>query len=176
VLPRYLTVPAVALTVPAGYAVTGFARLPHGQLRTWWLRGLGVAVLLGALFVAIKAPVVGKLRGELRFIRSTHDALVAILHEPVVERGRRCGPITFPNYRLVPDTRWILDASGREVGARSAKRRNYGVAMFFVDHKTLVRFGYSAGASRSTNIPDPGYRQVARNVHYRAYVACPGRA
>jgi hypothetical protein len=176
VLPRYLTVPAVAMTVPAGYAITGFARLPEGSLRMWWRRGLVAAVALGAVFVAVKAPVVGKLRGELRFIRATHDGLVAILRAPVVERGRRCGPVTFPNYRLVPDTRWILDASGRQVGARSAKRRRYGVAMFFVDHKTLVRFGYSAGATRSTNAPDPGYREVARNKHYSAYVSCPGGA
>jgi hypothetical protein len=172
VLPRYLTVPAIALTVPAGYAITGFTRLPEGELRMWWKRGLAAAVVLGAVFVAIKAPVVGKLRGELRFIRGTHDALVAILREPAVVGGRRCGPVTFPNYRLVPDTRWILDASGTQVSARSFRRRPHGVAMFFVDHKTLVRFGYSAGATRTTNHPDPGYRPVARNRRYAAWVSC----
>ncbi|HEU4979383.1 MAG TPA: hypothetical protein VFT42_10840 [Solirubrobacteraceae bacterium] len=172
VLPRYLTVPAVALTIPAGFALTGFARVPEGPLRVWWRRGLAAAVILGAIFVAIKAPVVGRLRAELRFIRGTHDALVAIFRVPAVQRARACGPVTWPNYRLVPDTRWLLHATGKQVGARSHKRHAHGVALFFVDRKTLQEFGFSAGTSTTTNAPDPGFVRIAYNTRYAAYASC----
>ena len=81
--------------------------------------------------------------------------------------------MTLPNYRLVPDTRWILDAPRAGVGARSARRRPYGVALFYADAKMLRRFGFAQGASTLANVPDAGYVLVARNGRYAAYVSCP---
>jgi hypothetical protein len=117
--------------------------------------------------------VVDRLVTEVRYIRSTHDDLAGVLALPEVRRGRACGPVTLPNYRLVPDVRWILDASQSEVGARSAKRRDTGVALFFADRKTLRRFGFADGTPPSTNAPDPGFERVGRVGHYAAYVSCP---
>jgi hypothetical protein len=172
VLPRYLTVPVVAVCLLAGYGVLGFTTLEPGRLRMWWTRGAVCAAVLGAVFVAIKAPVVNRLVAELRFIRATHTELQAILTEPAVQRSLRCGPLTFPNYRLVPDARWMLDLPANRVGARSALRRDRGVAMFVIGPKELERFGFAAGASPSTNAPDPGFVPVARNARYAAYAAC----
>ena len=87
-------------------------------------------------------------------------------------RGLRCGPITYPNYRLVPDTRWMLDLPRTGVGARSAQRRDRGVAIFVVGQKELQRFGFAAGASPSTNVPDPGFVPIARNARFAAYANC----
>lgn len=174
ILPRYLTVPAVALTLYAGYAIAGWAALPAAdRVRRRWALGVAVLALLGAGFVVARLPVVDRFASELRFIRGTHDDLVSILAEPAVRRARACGPVTLPNYRLVPDTRWILDAPRREVGARSARRRPYGVALFFTDAKMLRRFGFAQGASTLANVPDPGYVPVARNGRYAAYARCP---
>jgi len=128
--------------------------------------------VLGAAFVAIKAPVVNRLFAELRFIRGTHAELRAILTTPAVRRDMRCGPVTFPNYRLVPDTRWMLDLPAARVGARSAQRRTRGVAIFVVGRKELERFGFAAGASPSTNVPDPGFVPIARNARYTVYASC----
>lgn len=172
VLPRYLTVPVVALCLVAGYGVLGFTTLEPGPLRRAWSRAAIGAAVVGVAFVAIRSPAVGTLRGELRFIKGSHDDLVAILHAPAVQRDMRCGPITFPTYRLVPDTRWLLDLSARRVGARSAKRRSRGVAMFVLGEKELRRFGFAAGASPSTNVPDPGFVPIARNRRFSAYAAC----
>jgi hypothetical protein len=172
VLPRYLTVPVVAVCIVAGYGVLGFTTLPDGALRRWWTRAAIAAAVLGAVFVVIKAPVVNRLTAELRFIRGTHADLAAILAEPAVQRSMRCGPLTFPTYRLVPDARWMLDLPAARVGARSAKRRDRGVAMFVVGRKELERFGFAAGASPSTNVPDPGFVPIARNARYVAYAAC----
>jgi hypothetical protein len=172
VLPRYLTVPVVALCLVAAYGVLGFTTLEPGPLRRTWSRAAIGAAVVGLAFVAIRSPAVGTLRGELRFIKGSHDDLVAILHAPAVQRDMRCGPITFPTYRLVPDTRWLLDLPARRVGARSAKRRSRGVAMFVLGDKELRRFGFAAGASPSTNVPDPGFVPIARNERFSAYAAC----
>jgi hypothetical protein len=172
VLPRYLTVPVVALCLVAAYGVLGFTTLEPGPLRRAWSCAAIGAAVVGLAFVAIRSPAVGTLRGEMRFIKGSHDDLVAILHAPAVQRDTRCGPITFPTYRLVPDTRWLLDLPARRVGARSAKRRSRGVAMFVLGEKELRRYGFAAGASPSTNVPDPGFVPIARNKRFSAYAAC----
>src|SRR6202008_867977 len=86
VLPRYLTVPVVAVCIVAGYGVLGFTTLGPGRLRLSWTIA---AAVLGAVFVVVKAPVVDRLFTELRFIRSTHADLRAILNDPAVRRDMR---------------------------------------------------------------------------------------
>jgi hypothetical protein len=175
ILPRYLTVPAIALTLFAGEALAGWTTLGEGaaRLRRRWAGAVAAAAAVGAVFALTQAGAVGRLTTELRFIRGTHEGLAAILREPAVRAGMRCGPLTLPNYRLTPDARWILDASRREVSARSALRRERGVALFFVDRRTLLRYGFADGASPRTNVPDPGFVPAARNGRFAAYVACP---
>ncbi|WCB91421.1 hypothetical protein DSM104299_00092 [Baekduia alba] len=163
VLPRYLTVPAVALCLPAGYLVTRTRAL------------FALAVVAGVAFVIVRADAFDKLATELRFIRSTHDDLVAVLHTKSVRDGRACGPVTLPNYRLVPDTRWILDASQKQVGSRSAVQRKHGVALLLVGEKLLRRYGFADGASPKTNGPPDGFVRGDRRGGFTAYVGCSGR-
>jgi len=160
VLPRYLTVPAVALCLPAGYLVTRSRAL------------LAVAVVAGLAFVVVRADAFDKLATELRFIRSTHDDLSAVLRTPAVATGRRCGAVTLPNYRLVPDARWILDASQKQVGSRSAVPRKHGVALLLVGEKLLRRYGFADGASPKTNAPPDGFSRGPRRGGFTAYVSC----
>jgi hypothetical protein len=162
VLPRYLTVPAVALCLPAGYLVTRSRAL------------LGVALVAGLAFVIVRADAFDKLATELRFIRSTHDNLSAVLHTEAVAQGRKCGPVTLPNYRLVPDTRWILDATQKQVGSRSALERKHGVALVLVGQKLLSRYGFADGASPKTNAPPDGFVRGVVGTGFTVYVGCPG--
>ncbi|HYM56506.1 MAG TPA: glycosyltransferase family 39 protein [Solirubrobacteraceae bacterium] len=175
ILPRYLTVPAVAMCVFAGYALAGFTTLPPGDpLRRRWHRASAAAAVAGAATVVVLAPSLARVSAELRFIRVSHHGLVALLDDPRVRSGLRCGPLTFPNYRLVPDARWHLDLPRGRVTARSARRRPYGVAIFALTPKGLRRFGFADGASSATNIPDPGFVPLARNDRFSAYARCPG--
>ncbi len=173
-LPRYVTVPAIALAVFAGHGVAGFTTLPGGsRLRTAWRRGALVVAVLGVAFLVWKLPSFGTLGGELRFTRAVHDDLVAVLATPEVREGMRCGPLTLPNYRLVPDARFILDAPRSAVSARSAQRRDRGVALVIGGRRTIQRYGRAAGASPTTNTPDPGFVPAVRRGRFTAYVRCP---
>jgi hypothetical protein len=172
ILPRYLTVPAVVLGLFAGYAVLGWTGLPRGRTRTAWAAGVAVLAVAGAGYLATRADVVRRLTTELAFIAGTHEDLEAILATRAVRDGLRCGPLTFPNYRLVPDSRWILDLPRGRVGARSAVERSRGVAVFVVGDKALRRYGFADGASPRTNAPRPGFLRVERRGRFVAYVAC----
>jgi hypothetical protein len=172
ILPRYLTVPTVAVCVFAGYALAGFTALAReNPWRRRWARASAGATVLGAVVLAILAPSLGNVRDELRFIRATHDNLIATLDDPAVRAGLKCGTLTFPTYRLVPDARWHLD--GASIGARSARRHAYGVEVFALGPKALRRYGFAAGTSTLVNVPDPGYEPVARHGILGAYVRCP---
>ena len=174
ILPRYLTVPAVVLTIPAGYALAGWVALkPVTAWRRRWAVAVAVLSIAGVGFVATRLTVVDRFTAELRYVRAVHDDLAGALSDDALAAGRRCGPVSLPNYRLVPDTRWILNAPRGRVGARSAKRRDSGVALFYADSKTLRRFGFADGASPLTNAPDPGFERAAKHGRIVVYVACP---
>ena len=171
ILPRYLTVPAVALCLFAGYALVGFTTLQASHpWRRRWAQGAAAATLVGVVGLAILAPSLTNVREELRFIRATHDSLIATLDDPAVRAGLRCGALTFPTYRLVPDAKWHLpDAT---IGARSAARRERGVEAFALGQKALKRYGFAAGTSPSVNLPSEGFVPVARHGLLAAFTRC----
>ena len=175
-IPRYLTLPAVALCVFAGYALLGFTTLAPGATRDRWRR-LSVAALVGGIaFLAFKASSFARLHDELRFIERTHDELTALLAEPRVRGGLRCGALTFPTYRLVPDARWQLHADARIVHTRAGGRPAGAVAVYVIgDEKFERRFGRADGVDRSTNRP-PGAAPAVVRGPFRAYVVCDAPA
>lgn len=160
VLPRYLTVPAVVLCLLAGYLFS--------RSRTLF----GVAVVGGLLFLALRSDVIDRLTTELRFIHQTRDDLRALVLKPQVRAARRCGPVSLPNYRLVPDTRWYLDASEGEVIARSDITPVSGAAIVYTGEKLIDRYGKAAGASVRTNRAPDRFKLVARSGGFAAYVRC----
>ncbi len=175
-IPRYLTLPAVALCVFAGYAVLGFTTLPDGTVRERWRRLAIGALAIGIAFLAVKAASFGRLYDELRFIDRTHDELAGLLAEPRVRDGLRCGALTFPTYRLVPDARWQLGADARAVRTRAGGRPAGAVAVYIrADEKFERRFGRADGVSRATNRPPAGRPSVVHGP-FAAYVVCGRQA
>jgi hypothetical protein len=174
-IPRYLTVPAVALCVLAGYAVLGFTTLAPGPARERWRRLAFAALAVGVAFLAVKASSFARLRDELRFIDRTHDDLAALLAEPRVRAGLQCGALTFPTYRLVPDARWLLDADARAVHTRAGRRAPGAVAVYIAgDEKFERRFGRADGVSRATNRPPAGKPTLVQRP-FVVYAVCAGR-
>lgn len=177
IIQRYLTVPAVALCVLAGYALLGFTTLQAGPARDRWRSAAIGGLVVGAAFLAIKAASFGRLADELRFINATHVQLRALLDAAPV----RCEPLTFPTYRLVPDARWMLDAGPTAVRSRAQDARRGAVAVY-IDKtsgaadaaKFERRFGRADGVWRATNRP-PRSPPDLRSGPFAVHVAdgCP---
>jgi len=171
VQPRYLTVPAAALCLFAGYALFGWIELARDDgARRRWSRLAGVGVAVGVAFLALAIPKLGRFLGEVRFVRDSHDQLLALATDPAVGAARRCGPIAFPTYRLVPDTRWLLDVRDAAAVARSDPARRPGGPVVIVSgRKAVERFGLAAGVDPSTNVHPRGSRVLARAGPLTAY-------
>jgi hypothetical protein len=172
IIPRYLTVPAVALCVMAGYAVMGFTTLEEGRARERWRKAAIGALVIGVAFLAVKAASFARLRDELRFIERTHQEVGGLLAEPRVRAAMRCGALTFPTYRLVPDARWILDGEGRRVRSRAENPDPGAVAVYIAgDEKFERRFGRADGVRRATNERPAGAPSLRRGP-FSVYIDC----
>jgi hypothetical protein len=180
-LPRYLTVPVVALTVLAAVAACGWLALPPAhRWRTPWLAvALAGAALGVGGYLVVKRSSLDNLRGELRFLADTRRDVRALMDDPQVRAGRRCGPVSLPTYRLVPEIRLQLDATGEAVVARSDPRAGRlgvargGVAIVVAEGKAARRYGRADGVPRTTQPAPPGFREVARRGPFQAWVRCP---
>ncbi|MGX6449915.1 hypothetical protein ACVU7I_17910, partial [Patulibacter sp. S7RM1-6] len=130
-LPRYLSVPVVALTVLAALAATGWLALAPdaGRVRTAWAALVVVGAVLGVgAYLTVKRDSVSRLGTELRFLADARADVRALVDDPAVRRGARCGPISLPTYRLIPEIRLQTGWAGDRVLARSDPRaRAFGV-------------------------------------------------
>lgn len=171
VLPRYLTIPAVAFCLFAGYALFGWVGVDSADpVRRRWCRLSLVGVAAGLIFIAIALPKLTKPTRELGFVQRSHDQLLVLLRAPAVTSARRCGPITFPTYRLVPDTRWLLDLPDSDAVARSDPGRSSGGPIVIVSgRKAVQRYGLAAGIRRRTNLHPRGVPVIARSGPLTVY-------
>ena len=195
---RYLLVPGVMMSLFAGLALGGFTTLPQGSRgRRLWAAGAGVAVVLGLVWTAFHPPSFVRFNNELVFRGESGRSLYALLDKPAVRKGLRCGPLSLPTHRVMPDSRWILDLPQRRVLARSQKsaaarrRMSYGVAIVPTSRTNVVRntyfnegtnvdrrraaAGFRAGRGRSLLHrlrALPGPRSLSRGPARAAMVRC----
>jgi hypothetical protein len=177
VIDRYLLVPSLMAMLLCGVAVGGWTMLREGTLpRRVWAAGAGLLVVFGVAFTATRVNV-ERLDSELAFRGASHDALVELLRGPAVQRGLRCGPVSTPNHKLVPDVRWQLGLGPEGVLARSdeeaAGRWDRGVAILVHGRHALRLQAFVSDADETaTNVPPPGFTREAVTAYYAAYVRC----
>jgi hypothetical protein len=180
VIDRYLLVPTLMVMVFAAFVLAGWTVLRPGLLvrRIWALAAVAV-IVYGVVFTTTRVNF-HNFDSELSLRGDSHRSLVELLDTPSVKAAvaRGCGPVSTPNHKLVPDTRWILGASADEVVARAdpqAKARvaRGGVSLFVVDRGALLRQALVADTDDPfDNVPLPDYRRVAFTSYYAAYVRC----
>jgi len=177
VIDRYLLVPTLMVMVFAAVALAGWTMLREGLLiRRVWAVAAAAIVIYGVAFTATRVNF-HNFDAELTLRGNSHRSLVELLDQPAVRVARRCGPVSTPNHKLVPDTRWILGATAGQVLARAdpdAKARvAEGVSLFVVDRGALLRQALVADTDDPfDNVPLPDFRRLAFTDYYAAYVRC----
>jgi hypothetical protein len=181
VIIRYLMVPSVMLCLFAGVTLGGFTMVARGsRLRTAWAAGAAAATLFGVGYTAFNPPSLTRFDSELVFRGDVSRSLRALLTSPVVEDGlQRCGPLSVPTHKLIPDARWILDLGEADVVARSdpsgrsERKARYGVAVFPVGRRNVLRTGFAVRTDTTTQVPAAGFERVAVERYFAAYQRCP---
>jgi hypothetical protein len=175
VIERYLAIAAVAVLIFAGVALGGFTMLRPGRLRTAWMAGAVVLVVVGAVFTATRVRL-DYFDSELTFRGAAHDDLVRVLSSPAVREGLRCGPLTVPNHKLVPDSRWILDAPSSRVIPRAdpdARQPRRGVALVVTSRFAVFKHAWSNDTdSPLIQSPPAGFERIETGDFYAAYARC----
>ncbi|HEX8122023.1 MAG TPA: hypothetical protein VF549_12230 [Solirubrobacteraceae bacterium] len=182
VIDRYLLVASMVVIVFCGVAVAGWTMLREGSReRRVWAGAAALVVAAGATITAIALDP-GRLRRELEFRADAHPALHDVLDAPAVRAAMRCGPISVPNHKLIPDVRWILDLPDGAVVARSQALRTPrlqrriargGVAIYPNQRSAVLRQALVEDSDDPfTQIPLAGYRRAAVSGYYSAYVRC----
>jgi hypothetical protein len=181
VIDRYLAITALGLLVFAGFAVAGFTVLPAGHpQRTPWVIAAVLVALGGASFTATHLHP-GYIDRELKTRRLLREELGRLVRTPAFAVARRCGPVTVPNHKLIPDTRWLLHADADEVLARSSLadrgRRTKGAAIFVSGQDMLANPTYgpfvpSVHDDPLIQVPGTDARIIARTPHFAVYATC----
>ncbi len=178
VINRYLVISALALTLFAAFTLGGWSVL-RTRGRWVWAAGAALVIVLGAGWTISKFRF-EHIRWELRSRQLIHNDLIALLNDPEVVAARRCGPVTVPNHKLVPDVRYLLDASVIEVLPRTRMpaygREARGVALFVAGRRMLEHPAYGPfdqlNDSPLIQVPGERFRLVGRGTYLAAYVNC----
>jgi hypothetical protein len=195
VIERYLAVPALALMVLAAVAIGGWTMLVPGWVRTAWMVGAVAVVIFGVVFTATRLNL-ARFDNELRFRGQAHADLTEVLKDPKVQAGLRCGPLTGPNHKIVPDARWIAglpegsvlarewvdriekrERKGETVDAEDlqAARATHerGVAIVVTSRFAIFKHAWSDRADNPLiQVPPAGFERVKTTRFYAAYVRC----
>jgi hypothetical protein len=180
VIVRYLMVPSVMMCLFAAVTLGGFTMIPPGsRLRKAWMATAAVAVAFGLAFTALHPPSFTQFDSELVFRGDVSRSLRSLLHKPAVTEGLRCGAVSVPTHKLIPDVRWVLDAGKGKVVARSdpspvaQRKARYGVALFPVGRRNILRTGFAVNTETLTQVPSAGFHRIATDRYFAAYLRCP---
>jgi hypothetical protein len=173
---RYLAVAALSLVIFAAFALGGFSVLERSWLRTLWA-ALSAVVVVGGLAFTILHLNLHRFDAELSFRGKAHDQLVRLLADPKVKAGLRCGRLTLPNHKLVPDSRWIAGLSYGKVRARADPKLRpqptKGVGIYVTSRFAIFKHALTSPTdSVLIQVPPPGFQRVKVTPFYSAYVAC----
>ena len=178
---RYLVVAALGVLVFAAFAAAGWTVLvPGTALRRGWMTVAGLCVA----FVGVLTVLNLNLRGfdnELRFRGDAHRSLEQVLEAPAVKAALRCGPLTLPSHKLVPDARWIADLPFERVWARvqtssvkyAKREQRTGVAVVVLGRFAIFKQAWTDDLDPAdAQLPPATWKLAARSADYAAYARC----
>lgn len=175
---RYLLVAALGMAVFAAFALTGWTTLARGRARTAWAVAAG-ALLLGGAGFTVTHTSPAKVRSELRERERLREDLRVALTAPGVTAARRCGPVTVPTHKLIPEVRSLLGAPAGAVRARSDRSRppaRAGVALTIatsIERRPALNVFEVDGEATSAVLAAPaGFERLAATPRFTAWGRC----
>jgi hypothetical protein len=180
IINRYLLVPSLMIMIFAAVTLGGWSMLRPGWVQRVWAGAAVLVVAGGTLYTAahLRSRVFTE---NLSFRGNSHRALVALLDDPKVRSALRCGPLSVPNHKLIPDARWILKAGKNDVLARSEprndRRTRRGVALFTVDRTAFVIEQLADPTTthaivKRELLPRAGFTRISTTRYFSAYARC----
>jgi len=181
IIERYLVLAALAMLIFAAVALAGWTMLEPGtRLRRAWAALAAVVAVAGLAFTVTRLDL-RRFDNELRFRGDAHASLQQVLSDPAVTRALRCGPLTLPNHKLVPDSRWVTRLPFERVWARAQvgaarypkPRQRRGVQLYVLGRFAIFKQAWTNPEDLATvQVPPAGWRPVARSADYVAYARC----
>jgi hypothetical protein len=191
VIDRYLLTPAVLMMLFGALAIGGWSLLEPGSLlRRVWMAAAALLVAYGVA-QAVSTVSIHSIKTELAFRDDSHQALAQVLDDPRVRADlKRCGPLSLPNHKLMPDARWILDEvptnPTQNIIARSEarvladagrpalrERISRGVAIYPTGEAVFRQAIVDTNDDPLDQVPPRGWRPVLASQYYAVYVRCP---
>jgi hypothetical protein len=180
IINRYLLVPSLMIMVFAAVALGGWSMLRSGAVQSIWAGAAVLGVLAGVLYTTshLKSNVFTE---NLKYRGDSHRALVSLLEEPKVREALKCGPLSVPNHKLIPEARWILRRGRNGVIARSDpktfKHTHRGVAVFTINRTAFViqQLADPTVPHKIVErelVPESDFNRLATNSYYSAYARC----
>jgi len=188
VVDRYLLGAATLALLFCAVTVGGWAMLEPGSwLRRVWIAAAVALVGFGAYSASSSLSLSG-LRTTLAEHKDFHEGLAAALHSPGVRGAvKRCGLLSLPDNKLIPDARWILDTTGqRQIVARSQARadarrgrpqlsrrlRRGSVAVYPLGSAVFVEAIVDVGDDALDQVPEKHFRRIYTSRYYAVYANC----
>lgn len=188
VVDRYMIGASVALLVLCAVAIGGWSMLERGsKLRRAWMAGAAALVVYGGVAAGATLSL-SSLRTTLAYHEDFHEGLAAALHAPAVGATlRRCGLLSLPNNKLIPDARWILGSSDqRDIVARSQAssdvhsgdhrlqhRLEHGsVAVYPLGAAVFFEAIVDVGDDPREQVPPKDFKRLYTSRYYAVYANC----
>jgi len=186
VIPRYLTIPSILLSLCVAVALTGWTLTSEPRARAV---AIGVAIL-SVLVIGWRAPAYlhdfHVLNGQSQFVEQQNVGLQRALTNPkVIAALEHCRPITTPTHSIIPIIRYetglpkqALEASIAQPGPPTAGLLFVGKDFNFDPRPNRSTAGVSRGSARKpwSNHKLPGFTRISRNPRWKVFAACPGAA
>jgi hypothetical protein len=113
-----------------------------------------------------------------------------VLEDPLVRKDlKRCGPLSLPNHKLMPDARWILkeipttpdaiiarsQARVQAAAGNDALRQRIarGVAIYPTGSAVFRQAIVDANDDPLDQVPPRGFKPILASQYYAVYVRCP---
>lgn len=183
VIPRYLTIPSLLLSLCVAVAFAGWTLIGEQAPRRV---AIGIAVV-SVLVLGWRSTYVvddfSRLRDQAAFIKAQHEGLDAILDAPgAVATLQSCRPITVPTHSAIPVIRYETGLPKEALEASIAQRRPPTEGLLLIG----ATFNFEPSAARAassrtgsstrrrwSNKPLAGFERVGHEGRWALYSRCP---